>query len=49
MLETIQIIVAMTLATTWLLVVLVILMNIDNWLFDRWLERWNKKKQEEVK
>lgn len=39
----IQIIVAMILATTWLLVVLVILMNIDNWLFDRWLERRYKK------
>ncbi len=39
----IQLIVAMTLATTWLLVVLVILMNIDNWLFDRWLERRYKK------
>lgn len=39
----IQLIVAMTLATTWLLVVLVILMNIDNRLFDRWLERRYKK------
>ncbi len=39
----IQLIVAMTLATTWLLVVFVILMNIDNWLFDRWLERRYKK------
>nr|DAU53873.1 MAG TPA: hypothetical protein [Caudoviricetes sp.] len=39
----IQLIVAMTLAMTWLLVVLVILMNIDNWLFDRWLERRYKK------
>lgn len=39
----IQLIVAMTLVTTWLLVVLVILMNIDNWLFDRWLERRYKK------
>ena len=39
----IQLIVAMTLAATWLLVVLVIIMNIDNWLFDRWLERRYKK------
>lgn len=39
----IQLIVAMTLAMTWLLVVLVILMNIDNWLFGRRLERRNKK------
>lgn len=39
----IQIIVAMTLAMTWLLVVFMIIMAIDNWLFDRWLERRYKK------
>lgn len=39
----IQIIVAMTLAVTWLLAFVAIIAGIDNWLFDRWLERRYKK------
>lgn len=39
----IQLLVAMTLATTWLIAVSMISLAIDNWLFDRWLERRYKK------
>ena len=46
MTETIQTIVAMTLATIWLIAVSMISLAIGNWLFNRWLERWNKEKQE---
>ena len=42
----IQIIVAMTLATIWLIAVSMISLAIGDWLFNRWLERWNKEKQE---
>lgn len=40
----IQIIVAMTLATTWLIAFIMTAMEISDWIFDRRLERWNKKK-----
>ena len=39
----IQLIVAMTLATTWLIAASVISLAIGNWLFNRWLERRYKK------
>lgn len=39
----IQLIVAMTLATIWLIAVSMISLDIGNWLFKRWLERRYKK------
>lgn len=41
--ETTQIIVAMTLAITWLFAFIMIVLGIADWIFDRRLERRNKK------
>lgn len=39
----IQIIVAMTLAVTWIFAFIAIILGISDWLFDRWLERRYRK------
>lgn len=41
--ETIQTIVAMTLAISWLFAFIMIVLGISDWIFDRRLERRNKK------